>query len=449
MLRAYSSATGAAAGGAAPQATRPFVAVHMFISAALVMLIVIVGGLTRLTESGLSITEWNPGLKGMRLPRTDAEWEAEWAKYRETPEFQLLNHNMTVDEFKTIFMWEWAHRMLGRLLGGVFLIPAAVYCLKPGWTTPDVRYKVLALAVGIGLQGLMGWVMVASGLQDPYANDPSSPDSRPEWQPRVSHFRLAAHLGLAFAMYMGMIYTGVGILRDAFYARKFATEGMSSGAAAVETLLKQLQAPRAKRVFAGGVALTALVFTTAIWGAFVAGLDAGLIYNEFPFMGDRRLLPPSEEMFNKRYALRKISHDSQEASLRPVEPEKPTDMALYTGNILQNPATVQALHRYLGLTSLAALIVYGVRTKKLKAVLPNATPRFATGAMHMGILQVLLGIATLVHMVPIPVASAHQIGSLIILTMMSGVLASLRRPAHAIRTFSRAYAQAAPKAPQP
>ena len=90
-----------------------------------------------------------------------------------------------------------------------------------------------------------------------------------------------------------------------------------------------------------------------------------------------------------------------------------------------------------------------MRTKKLKAVLPNATPRFATGAMHMGILQVLLGIATLVHMVPIPVASAHQIGSLIILTMMSGVLASLRRPAHAIRTFSRAYAQAAPKAPQP
>lgn len=122
-----------------PPTTSNAVAYHLLLSAALVFLIIIVGGITRLTESGLSITEWNPGLKGMRLPQSEAEWNEEWDKYKQSPEFKMLNANMTMQEFKTIFLWEWSHRILGRFIGVFFVVPAALFCLQRGMTTPARR----------------------------------------------------------------------------------------------------------------------------------------------------------------------------------------------------------------------------------------------------------------------------------------------------------------------
>ena len=418
-LRSYSVAPAATQPPPPPQTTRTIVAYHLFASAALVFAIVVVGGLTRLTESGLSITEWNPGFKGMHLPMSDEEWQVEFDKYSQTPEFQVLNRNMTRDEFKTIFLWEWSHRVLGRVIGVAFALPAIFFSVRPGYTTSSVRWKLLAIGAGIGFQGLLGWIMVKSGLRNPYEDDQMS-ERKSDWTPRVSHFRLAAHLGAAFAVYMGMLYTGIQILRD--------NSAVKKGGAAADALVKLLDNPRVRHFRSLAIALTTLVFGTAMYGAFVAGLDAGLVYNEFPTMGDGRVLPPKDELLNKRYAAH-IPQISDEST------------AVVFGNLTLNPVTIQAVHRVLGISSLAALIVYARYAKKICNILPRASRAFAVGASHMGIVQVGLGIATLIYLVPIHLASLHQCGSLIILSLLTGVLATTKRPSQALRAFARASKQ--------
>ncbi|WFD31788.1 Cytochrome c oxidase assembly protein cox15 [Malassezia sp. CBS 17886] len=413
VLRAYVT-TATQAPPPAPT-TKPIVAYHLLITAALVFTIVVVGGITRLTESGLSITEWNPGPKGMRWPRSEEEWNVEWDKYKQSPEFTVLNQGMTLDDFKWIFMWEWSHRILGRFIGVFFVVPAAYFCVRRGMATADVRWKLGAIALGIGFQGFLGWYMVTSGLANPHENEREGD----AWTPRVSHFRLAAHLGAAFAVYMGMLYTAVGILRDAKLAR--APES-------VLALVQQLQYPKARRYRAVALGLLALVSTTAMYGAFVAGLDAGLVYSEFPMMGNG-LLPPKDELLDPLYALNAHSPDVT---------NPPPFSCLLMGNVTRNPVTVQAIHRYLGLTTLATMLVFLRYSKRLKGVLPAATPRFATGAVHMTVTQALLGIATLIYMVPISLASLHQVGALVVLSMMTGVAATLRRPSSALQAWARA-----------
>lgn len=397
-----------------PETNSSIVAYHLFTSAALVFAIVVVGGLTRLTESGLSITEWNPGFKGMQLPMNEEQWQAEFDKYMQTPEFKVLNFNMSREEFKTIFLWEWSHRVLGRVIGVAFVLPALYFSLRRGYTTRSVRWKLLAIGAGIGFQGLLGWVMVASGLKNPYEGDKSDQPT-PEWTPRVSHFRLAAHLGAAFAVYMGMLYTGIQIMRDSGAIKK--------GSSATDSLVKMLDSPRVRRFRGAALGLTTLVFFTAMYGALVAGLDAGLVYNEFPTMGDGRVLPPMDELLDKRFRLRGAA-DSD-------------DSALVAGNATLNPVTVQAIHRVLGVSSLAALIVYARYARKIREYIPRAARAFAIGASHMGIVQVALGISTLLYMVPIPLASMHQCGSLVTLSLLTGVLAMTKRPSQALRAFAR------------
>lgn len=407
-----------------PPTTSNAVAYHLLLSAALVFLIIIVGGITRLTESGLSITEWNPGLKGMRLPQSEAEWNEEWDKYKQSPEFKMLNANMTMQEFKTIFLWEWSHRILGRFIGVFFVVPAALFCLRRGMTTPDTRKKLLAIAAGIGFQGFLGWYMVASGLKNPYENEPSSSFPRPDWTPRVDHFRLAAHLGTAFAVYMGMVYTAVSILRDNALVKNLkktpeqATDLLTS-------FVHSLQNPKARTFRRVGLGMLVLACTTAIYGAFVAGLDAGLLYSEFPFMGGYRLLPPKDELLDPRYAFRMNANTEPDSS------------RFVLGNMTQNPVTVQAMHRYLGMTTFAAMFVFLAYAKRLKAHLPRAAPRFATGAAHMSALQALLGIFTLVYMVPVPLASLHQAGSVVLLTMLTCVMAVTKKPSKAIQLLAQ------------
>ncbi|KAN0064139.1 Cytochrome c oxidase assembly protein cox15 [Thecaphora frezii] len=493
-----SSSTSASASSSTPYVTRPVVAVHLYALAFLVYAIIVVGGLTRLTESGLSITEWNPGFKGMRLPLTRSEWEAEWDKYKQTPEFHLLNSRMSLDDFKSIYMWEWGHRILGRIIGVAFVLPAGYFIAKR-WVAPGTRVKLVGIALGIGFQGFLGWFMVKSGLTAPEpsgrqktvtipvpaairddqpnstatvtvpsSSAQSSVVAPADWTPRVSHFRLAMHMGTAFLVYLAMLHTGLSVTRDYKVAQSEGTvagvklsSGGGAGRATLERLANTLNHPLVRHHSRLTKFVTALVFTTAMSGALVAGLDAGLVYNEFPTMGDGRIAPPLEELIDERFAR---NEDGSDKVWR---------------NVLQNPVTVQLVHRTLAVTTLLTVYAlawkthrvarrYGsvvaaeevkggvqsaaavARVARSSSTVPRVTPvaasnvggvqggklldRFprtplllAYAAAGVATMQATLGITTLLYLVPIPLASAHQAGAVALLSVLVAMTASMRR----------------------
>ncbi len=226
----------------------------LFGVAAVVLAMVLVGGATRLTESGLSITEWRP-LMGVLPPMSETQWQAEFAKYQAIPQYQTLNPGMSLAAFKTIFWWEWTHRLIGRLIGVVFALPFAWFLWK-GWIDERLRLR-LWLVFGLGaLQGVVGWWMVASGLAD---------------RVEVSQYRLATHLTLACIIYVALIWTALRM------------NGVPAAAA-----------PPRIRVTA--VALLILVLGQIYLGALVAGLRAGNIYNTWPDI-DGGLLPSRARLF--------------------------------------------------------------------------------------------------------------------------------------------------------
>lgn len=427
------------------------VAYHLFFCAGLVYLIIVVGGLTRLTESGLSITEWNPGFKGMSLPWTDAEWDAEWEKYKKTPEWAILNRHMTVEDFKKIYMWEWSHRIIGRFIGVAFLLPT-VYFIARGKVAKGTKWKLLAIALGIGFQGALGWFMVKSGLTAPESTPPVIAQQHPnttvsagakemrldgsvsqdsqssassDWHPRVSHFRLAAHLGTAFLVYMGMLHTGMSILRDnkLVNGKGKAAGWMMNVGENVQKLVSAMQNPRINRFRNVSRGMLCLAFITSMSGALVAGLDAGLVYNEFPYMGEG-IVPPKEELLEQKYAWHG-KNDKDEAGL-------------VFGNMTQNPVTVQLMHRTLAITTLISAIGLGFYARRVsrsmvssavsKVSMPPAIPRVASLVSLAAITQASLGISTLIYLVPIELASAHQAGSVALLTAITALLAVLRSP---------------------
>jgi cytochrome c oxidase assembly protein subunit 15 len=216
---------------------------------ALVFVMVVVGGITRLTHSGLSIVEWQP-LVGTVPPLNDAQWEETFAKYRKTPEFRLRNHDMTLAGFKGIFWWEYAHRLLGRVIGLVFFAGFAWF-LARGTVRGSLAWKLGAIFALGAMQGALGWYMVKSGLVD---------------DPRVSSVRLAAHLGLAFLIYGAMWWVALGLLNPV-----------------------RSPASRGARLHAG--LLAALVFGMVLSGALVAAIRAGFSYNTFPLMNGRWIPP--------------------------------------------------------------------------------------------------------------------------------------------------------------
>lgn len=234
----------------APQNERKRQAVSnwLFVMCALVALMVIVGGATRLTDSGLSITEWKP-VTGAIPPLSDAHWQAEFEKYRQIPEYQIVNRGMTLGEFKEIYWWEWGHRFLGRLIGLAFLLPLIFFAAR-GYVRGALAWKLGALFVLGGLQGALGWYMVKSGLTE---------------RVDVSQYRLAAHLALAVLLFALMFWL------------------------ALELRFGKAPAQRS-RLFAGALALTAGVYAQMILGAFVAGLRAGRTFNTWPLM-DGRFFP--------------------------------------------------------------------------------------------------------------------------------------------------------------
>jgi cytochrome c oxidase assembly protein subunit 15 len=330
----------------------------------------------------LSITEWKP-VTGSRPPLSESDWMSEFDKYRASPEFKLLNPNMDLDEFKKIYYMEWGHRLWGRVVGLSFVLPA-IYFVARRKVSAKMSLRLFGIASLIGFQGAIGWWMVKSGLKD----DLFAPGSHP----RVSQYRLTAHLGTAFICYTAMLWNGISILRDA----KVATGDIVK----TQSYLTTLSGPTLSlfRKSVAGVAV--LVFVTAMAGGLVAGLDAGMIYNEFPYMGNG-LTPPKSELFDKFYSRKEDGSD------------------IWWRNMLENPSTVQLNHRILATTTFTAIMavfLYSRFSPRVAAALPKSVKKGVTGMVHLVTLQVILGISTLIYLVPIHLAAAHQAGSLALLT---------------------------------
>lgn len=230
------------------------IAIWLFICCAMVFIMVVVGGVTRLTESGLSIVEWQP-VTGTMPPLSQGDWDELHQKYQQTPQYQKVNKGMSVDEFKGIFWWEYIHRILGRLIGLVFFIPFVYFLVRKQIDRP-LGIKLSGIFVLGGLQGLMGWYMVMSGLVD---------------NPHVSQYRLTAHLGLAFVIYAAMFWVATGLLYD--------EENAQTNNSALQGL----------RRFS--IILSSLIFVMVLSGGLVAGIRAGLAYNTFPLMNGH-FIPP-------------------------------------------------------------------------------------------------------------------------------------------------------------
>lgn len=301
--------------------------------------VLVVGGITRLTQSGLSIVDWDP-LVGVVPPLTEASWREAFERYRQFPEYQQLRQGMTLAEFRVIYFWEYTHRLLARMIGLVFLAPFLFFWIR-GYLNRPLAIRALAL-FGLGaLQGVMGWLMVASGLVD---------------RPSVSHYRLAAHLSLAFAIFGFSVWL----------ARQLA----------VEVNRPAVPPPLRRRLTRGLAAVGTLLALQVVWGAFVAGLKAGRYHNTFPLM-EGRLVPPT---------------------LLRLDP------AIL--NFVQNPIAVQWVHRVLGTALAAAVAVLFIRV--MRDHVDPVTRRFNSAFAAMIGAQYLLGVLTLVHFVPVTLAVIHQ-----------------------------------------
>ena len=302
--------------------------------AGLVFLMVLVGGATRLTESGLSITQWKP-VTGVLPPLNGAEWQAEFDRYKQIPQFAKLNQDMTLDGFKAIFWWEWAHRLLARVVGAAFILPALWFWWKG--QLPGALGRQVAVATGLlALEPIVGWWMVTSGLSE---------------RTEVAQERLALHLLIAAAMFGALIYAAVG-LGDGARSR-----GMPRGFAI------------SAWIFA------ALIFCQLGLGALVAGLRAGLIYNTWPLMGSK---------------------------LIPGEAFRPNPLQAIFGDA----ATAQFDHRMIAYTVVGFAIVQAIAALRATPGSPLASRAVVLAAIAL--FQVALGIATLLAIVPIELALAHQ-----------------------------------------
>ncbi|MEQ8332156.1 COX15/CtaA family protein [Nisaea sp.] len=316
--------------------------------AVMVFLMIVIGGITRLTESGLSMVEWRP-LIGWLPPLSEPEWYRVFSLYQDSPEFQKVNSWMTIEDFKQIFFWEYLHRVWGRLIGVAFAVPFLVLALSG--RIRRALYPRLGLLFLLGaLQGGIGWWMVKSGLVD---------------NPAVSQYRLAIHLSVALLILAALIWTALGLVRQ-----PDGTDGQFRRHA---------------------VAVLHLIAITTVAGAFVAGLDAGLIYNTFPLMNGH-VVPPD-------YAF--------------AEP--------FWINFFENPAAVQFNHRVIAIVTFAGIVWLLFRAMRATEIAPRT--RLAIHCLTgMAAIQVALGISTLLAQVPVALGAAHQGGAALTLSAAIWVL---------------------------
>ena len=310
----------------------------------LVFLMVMVGGATRLTESGLSMVSWNPIL-GIFPPFTQESWLAEFDAYKKFPEYLKVNAGMTLEEFKAIYWWEYSHRLLGRFIGLFFAIGLLVFLSKKMVRANLKPILFFLFALGAS-QGVLGWYMVQSGLVN---------------EPDVSHYRLAAHLGLALFIIISLVWVGLDLLRPSHRKKD-------------------------KRLFRLALLITFLIFLQSIFGALVAGLNAGKIYNSWPDMNGSFL------------------------------PEGPFSMEPWWLNLLENHGLVQFDHRILGYLIVFFSIYIFVFAKMNLASGPIR--RATKTLMHSTFLQMILGISTLLMGVPVWLGTIHQ-GMAVILLVAS------------------------------
>jgi len=328
--------------------TRPrALAWWLFAVAALIVLMVMIGGITRLTESGLSITQWKP-ISGVIPPLTDAQWQAEFANYKRIPEYQQINHGMTLAGFKGIFFWEYLHRLLARLIGVAFALPLIWFAVRrqiPKGYGP----RLVALFILGGMQGVVGWWMVKSGLSV---------------RTDVSHIRLAVHLLLALTILAAIVWTALDLWRH--------------------------PEPKA-RLTRLGAGVGAILFVQLLFGALVAGLNAGLVTNQWPLMNGK-LFPGATQSGRT-----------------------------FFDALFNDPAIVHFVHRWWAWVAVAGLIALA------RAV--RGTDRKASIAIHSAFgLQILLGIATVMSGVNIVLAVLHQLtGALLVCATAWGAHAAGRR----------------------
>jgi len=339
---------------------------------------VVIGGITRLTESGLSMTKWHP-IHGMRPPMTQEEWQEEFEAYKQFPEYKHVHADMDVEGFKSIFFWEYFHRMWGRAIGGVYLVPYMYFLARGHLKAAGLTRSATGLLGVLGAQGLYGWYMVKSGLDRQHLE--SRLDSKIA---RVSQYRLAGHLSLALTLFAGTLNNALKCLWNP------GQLAMTSDGALLEKALKL------KRM-APGMTI-ALVALSIVSGAFVAGLDAGMAYNNWPHMASDRVIP--SDAFN---------------------------MSPLWRDLLENPTTVQLEHRiitHFAFFSLMAVCLVGYRAR---AILPTSTKYALAALFGASWLQVTLGITTLLHHCPIALAASHQSGSVILLASSIALCHSLLR----------------------
>jgi heme a synthase len=336
-------ALGQSAHPATHQVARTQVTAWLLVCCGLVFAMVVVGGITRLTHSGLSIVEWQP-LVGTIPPLSDAQFQEMFDKYQQTPEYQKVNRGMSLSEFKDIFWWEYFHRLLGRAVGLVFLLPLFYFTLR-GWVDRRLGACMLGIFSLGTIQGAIGWYMVKSGLID---------------DPRVSQYRLTAHLGLAFLIFAAILWTALSVW----------------------TPQRSGDDPARRRLRRFAIGMTALVSLMVLSGGFVAGIHAGLAYNTFPLMNGH-VVPP------------------EYLALEP-----------WYRNLFNNVAAVQFNHRLIAWL-IAILVPLFWFASRGVALAPRA--RLACNALVLALaLQITLGISTLLLVVPVALAAAHQAGALIL-----------------------------------
>jgi cytochrome c oxidase assembly protein subunit 15 len=339
---------------APPADASRLIANWLLLCAALVALMVVVGGATRLTDSGLSIVEWRP-VTGAIPPLSQDDWLAAFAKYQTIPEYDLVNRGMSLAEFKEIYWWEWGHRFLGRLIGAAFLIPFLYFLLRQ-MISPALGLKLAGLFVLGGLQGALGWWMVTSGLSD---------------RIDVSQYRLAAHLALALVLFAALLLLGLDLRRlqrEATQRARTDINGRTPSKAGVGT--------RALRWSA--VALAAAVFVQMILGAFVAGLKAGRVYTTWPLM-EGRFLPEAYFGAGPRLA-----------------------------DLFESPAAAQFNHRIGAYIVAIGAILFYFAARKTDA------GRVALVVLIAVFAQAALGVWTLVSATPPALGLLHQAGALVV-----------------------------------
>lgn len=331
--------------------------IWLLVGCFLIYVMVVIGGITRLTHSGLSMVEWNM-IVGSMPPVTDADWQEPFEKYKQSPEYMIINNQFTLEEFKSIYWWEYIHRMLGRTIGLVFFIPFCYFWLKKKFDTPLLKKMILLLILG-AFQGVLGWFMVKSGLQN---------------EPRVSHYRLAAHLISAFTVFGFTFWYALDLL---YPTEQKGNEGY-------------------KKIKRYAKIMFGLIVLQIIYGAFVAGLKAGLFYNTFPKMSDSFM------------------------------PETVTAYEPFWKNLLENPSGVQFIHRCLAyIVAVFVLFVW----EHARTIQLTSLQRKASNVMLATVaIQFILGVITLLYAVPVTMGVLHQTGAFFLFTSALFFIHSLRTP---------------------